>query len=112
MPAEDPTQPTTASADRTAERVRAAGTARAEGTATVRLFAALRDAAGTGSVEVGAPAPLQQVLAEVRSGFDERFARRLELAAVMVDGEPVDRHGDALVPAGAEVALLPPFAGG
>lgn len=83
-----------------------------DGTATVRLFAALRDAAGTGEVTVAAPAPLDRVLAELCDRLGERFAARLELAAVMVDGIPVDRSGDQVVGVGAEVALLPPFAGG
>jgi molybdopterin converting factor small subunit len=83
------------------------------GTATVRLFAALRDAAGTDVVEVGAPVPLVELLADLEGRFGRRFAERLALAAAMVDGTPADKaDGDAVVPAGAEVALLPPFAGG
>lgn len=83
-----------------------------ETTATVRLFAALRDAAQTAQVEVAAPAPLAVVLADLSARFGERFDRRVQIAAVMIDGTPVSGDDDVIVPAGAEVALLPPFAGG
>ena len=79
---------------------------------TVKLFAALRDAAGTGAVEVPAGQPLSAVLADLGERFGSTFARRVELAAVMVDGDPADVESPAPLPAGAEVALLPPFAGG
>ncbi|CAN5474252.1 hypothetical protein BH23ACT9_BH23ACT9_02130 [soil metagenome] len=80
--------------------------------ATVKLFAALRDAAGTGTVTVAAPVPLQTLLGDLCARFGGRFADRLAIAAVMVDGNPVDRGADLWVGPGAEVALLPPFAGG
>lgn len=83
-----------------------------QATATVRFFAALRDAAGTSQCDVGAPVQLPVMLADLTERFGERFAARVQIAAVMVDGTPVDRNGDILIPAGAEVALLPPFAGG
>ncbi len=79
---------------------------------TVRLFAALRDAAGTSEVQVDAPIRLDVLLQTLSAQLGERFAARLGLAAVMVDGTPVDRDSDVMVPAGVEVALLPPFAGG
>ncbi|HEY2959244.1 MAG TPA: MoaD/ThiS family protein [Actinomycetota bacterium] len=76
----------------------------------VRLFAALREAAGIAEVEV-APGTLGSVLADVRGRFDERFDAVLGYASVLVDGE---RRSDpaSLVPDGAELALLPPFSGG
>lgn len=80
--------------------------------ATVHLFAALRDAAGTGEVTVTAPLPLTRLLADLETRFGERFAARMAIAAVMVDGVPVDRTADLLITVGQEVALLPPFAGG
>jgi molybdopterin converting factor small subunit len=83
-----------------------------DGNASVRLFAALRDAAGTGQVDVPAPVPLPQLLADLETAFGERFATRLAIAAVMVDGDPVARDADVVVSPGSEVALLPPFAGG
>lgn len=84
----------------------------AQGTTTVRLFAALRDAAGTDAVVVDAPVRLPDLLADLSTRLGERFAARLGVAAVMVDGTPVDREADLEVPPGVEVALLPPFAGG
>ncbi|HUG84487.1 MAG TPA: MoaD/ThiS family protein [Euzebya sp.] len=83
-----------------------------EANATVRLFAALRDAAGTGAVVVAAPVPLPALLRDLGSRFGDRFTARLAIAAVMVDGAPVDPGGDLEVQPGQEVALLPPFAGG
>ena len=83
-----------------------------DATATVRLFAALRDAAGTGDVAVPAPTTLPAVLADLSGRFGQRFADRVAIAAVMVDGMPVERDADIAIAAGAEVALLPPFAGG
>ncbi len=82
------------------------------GKSTVRLFAALRDAAGTGEIVVDAPVELSVLLDDLCSTLGERFATRLPLAAVMIDGIPVPREGVVMVAAGVEVALLPPFAGG
>jgi molybdopterin converting factor small subunit len=76
----------------------------------VRLFAALREAAGVAEVEV-APGPLDAVLAELCGRFGERFAAVLGYSSVLVDGE---RRGDPAAPVadGAELALLPPYSGG
>lgn len=79
---------------------------------TVKLFAALRDAADTASVEVSSPTTVGQIRRDLSARFGPRFAERLDMAAVMVDGVPVDADSEAPVPPGAEVALLPPFAGG
>lgn len=77
----------------------------------VRLFAALRDAAGTGHVTSRAP-DVPALLAELRARYGEPFASRLDVATVIVDGEPVDpAEGRDLAP-GTEVVLLPPFSGG
>jgi sulfur-carrier protein len=83
---------------------------------TLRLFATLRDLAGTSRVEMEASS-LAEVLEEARRRFGPEFERGLETAAVWVDGEPfvanaarADRD-EALHP-GAEVALLPPVSGG
>lgn len=78
---------------------------------TVRFFAALRDAAGVDRVEV-ASGDLQDILDDLRGRFGARFADRLRLAAVMVDGDPVPATERRDLPDGTEVALLPPFAGG
>jgi len=76
----------------------------------VRLFAALREAAGVSEVEVPA-GRLGEVLAGLEDRFGERFAKVLGTASVLVDG---GRRGDpdSEVPDGVEVALLPPFSGG
>ncbi len=76
----------------------------------VRLFAALREAAGVTEVQVS-PGTLGGVLAELRDRFGDRFAAVLGYSSVLVDGE---RWSDpaAPVPDGAELALLPPYSGG
>ncbi len=79
---------------------------------SVRLFAALRDAAGTGEVRLPAPTTMAEVCAELVRRFGPRFAERLTLAAGMVDGVPTERDSEEAIRPGAEVALLPPFAGG
>lgn len=83
-----------------------------DGTATVKLFAALRDSAGANEITIDAPVALPALLADLTSRFGQRFADRLSIAAVMVNGDPVPRDSQTVVPVGAEVALLPPFAGG
>jgi len=77
----------------------------------VRLFAALREAAGTDVVEM-APMPLAELLAALRARFGEPFCTRLEAASVLVDGDPAPRGAAIDLPDGAEVALLPPVSGG
>jgi sulfur-carrier protein len=76
----------------------------------IRLFAALREAAGVAEVEAS-PGPLQGILDELGERFGERFAAVLGYSSVLVDGQ---RWPDpaAPVPDGAELALLPPFSGG
>jgi sulfur-carrier protein len=76
----------------------------------VRLFAALREAAGTAEVLVE-PAPLGVILDGLKDRFGPRFANVLGYASVLVDAE---RRSDPAfpVPDGAELALLPPFSGG
>ena len=76
----------------------------------VRLFAALREAAGAGEVEVPAAA-LGTVLDGLRARYGEPFAAVLRCASVLVDGRRCSDE-TAPVPDGAEVALLPPFSGG
>jgi sulfur-carrier protein len=75
----------------------------------VRLFAALREAAGAAEVEVPA-GRLDEILAGLEDRYGERFATVLGYASVLVDGGRGDRTAD--VPDGAEIALLPPFSGG
>jgi molybdopterin synthase sulfur carrier subunit len=76
----------------------------------IRLFAALREAAGVAEVEARA-APLQAILDELGDRFGDRFVAVLGYSSVLVDGERW-RDPSAPVPDGAELALLPPFSGG
>jgi molybdopterin converting factor small subunit len=77
----------------------------------VRMFAALRDAAGTGHALLE-PGPLPALLEELSRRHGELFRQRLAISTVLVDGSPC-RATDAVdVPDGAELALLPPVSGG
>jgi molybdopterin converting factor small subunit len=76
----------------------------------VRLFAALREAAGVPEVQVP-PGQLGAVLRELQGRFGERFATVLGWSSVLLDGERCDDPATP-VPDGAELALLPPFSGG
>ena len=78
---------------------------------TLRLFAHLREIAGTGRVEVDAN-DLTGVLAEACRRFGPEFEAGLESASVWVDGEPLDEVADGALRPGAEVALIPPVSGG
>lgn len=77
----------------------------------VRLFAALRDAAGTARLRSDAP-HVPALLAELRERFGEPFASRSTVATIVVDGERVDPTDERPLAASAEVVLLPPFSGG
>ncbi len=77
--------------------------------ATLRLFAAARDAAGTGR-DVIEGATVADVLAAARARYGERFGEVLATCKVWVNGEPAD--GDTPVGAADEVAVLPPVSGG
>ena len=77
----------------------------------VRLFAAVREAAGTGETSAE-PATLPELLASLRGRYGEPFTTRLRSCTVLIDGTAVGRDADVVVPDGAEVALLPPVSGG
>jgi sulfur-carrier protein len=77
----------------------------------VRMFAALREAAGTEET-TAFPGPLPVILDDLCGRYGERFARRLAVASVLVDGTAVARGARVEVPDEAEVALLPPVSGG
>jgi sulfur-carrier protein len=77
----------------------------------VRMFAALREAAGEGATTSdGATVP--EVLADLRGRYGEPFRSRLQIATVLVDGDQVSRTGTRPLPEGAELVLLPPVSGG
>lgn len=77
--------------------------------ARLRLFANLREIAGTASTEVEG-ATVADVLADATARYGADFARALETAQVWVDGARVGR--DAPVGHGSEVAVIPPVSGG
>ena len=77
--------------------------------ATLRLFAAAREAAGTGREEVDG-ITVAQVLAAARARHGARFAAVLDRSRVWLNGEPA--HDDDAVTSGDEVAVLPPVSGG
>ncbi len=79
----------------------------------MHFWAAAREAAGT--VEEPYPSgTLAEVLAEAARRHGDRLARILCSASFLVDGDPVGRrdHAEVLLVGGAELEVLPPFAGG
>lgn len=77
--------------------------------AIVRLFAAARDAAGTGRDELPG-VTVGDVLAEASRRYGQRFADVLTTCKIWVNGEPADVH-DAIT-SNDELAVLPPVSGG
>lgn len=77
--------------------------------AVLRLFAAARDAAGTGRDELPGDT-VGQVLDHARERYGASFAAVLESCRIWVNGEPVGL-GDPVGP-DDEVAVLPPVSGG
>ena len=77
--------------------------------ARVRLFAALREAAGASEVEASG-ATVQEVVDALCERYGERFSRVARAGSVIVDGERASM-GRA-VRDDEEIALLPPVSGG
>jgi sulfur-carrier protein len=75
----------------------------------VRLFAALRELAGSAHVEAEGGS-VAEIVDALSARFGERFAAIASAGSVVVDGERAD-PSTALV-GGEEVALLPPVSGG
>jgi molybdopterin converting factor small subunit len=75
----------------------------------LRLFGPAREAAGVAMVEVEG-ATVADVVASAVDRYGERFAAVAATCNVWVDAEPAGPASE--VPAGAEVALLPPVSGG
>lgn len=80
---------------------------------TVRYFAAARAAAGLDSERVELPdgAGVGDALDEVARRHGDELARVLARCSVLLDSVAVHDRGVPL-PAGAELDVLPPFAGG
>ncbi|MEV0680949.1 MoaD/ThiS family protein [Actinosynnema sp. NPDC050436] len=80
---------------------------------TVRYFAGARAAAGVPdeSVELPGTPTVAQVLDAVRARHGEALGRVLAACSFLLDGVAV-RDRDTAVAAGAELDVLPPFAGG
>ena len=75
----------------------------------VRLFAALRDLAGSSQVEAEGTTVAELVEA-LSSRYGERFAGIARVGSVVVDGERAT--GERRLEGGEEVVLLPPVSGG
>jgi molybdopterin converting factor small subunit len=76
---------------------------------TVRLFAAAREAVGAAAVEVAAGS-LDEVAAALGAG--DHVRRVLRMSTWLVDGTRYPVDAPVLLPDGAVVDVLPPFAGG
>jgi MoaD family protein len=75
----------------------------------VRLFAALRELAGSSEIDVEAP-DVGSLVEDLSRRFGPEFARIVSAGSVLVDGE---RAGsDRILRPDEEVALLPPVSGG
>ena len=77
--------------------------------ATLRLFAAARQAAGTGTAEIDA-VTVAEVLDAAVARYGDGFAQVLTTCRVWVNGEPAEMA--STVAANDEVAVLPPVSGG
>ena len=77
--------------------------------AHLRLFAAARDAAGTGRDEVPGDT-VAEVLSSARERYGAAFAAVLATCMIWVNGEPAE--ADVTIGATDELAVLPPVSGG
>lgn len=77
--------------------------------ARLRLFAGLRQAAGTGEIMIDGDS-VDEVLAAAVAAYGPDFERNLSTAKVWVNGEPAE----SATPVGSddEIAVLPPVSGG
>lgn len=76
---------------------------------TLRLFASVREAAGTGSADFDA-ATVGEVIDAASQRYGPSFAVLVDTCRVWVNGEPAAPTDP--VTDGDEVALLPPVSGG
>jgi molybdopterin synthase sulfur carrier subunit len=82
-------------------------------TVLVRFFAAARAAAGLDEEKVAVPAPasVETVAQKLRSLHPDGLPRILDAAGFLLDGVAI-RDRSHTVRDGAELDILPPFAGG
>lgn len=80
--------------------------------ATLRLFATVRVAAGTGrdTFDLDDGATVGDVLDAAIGRYGDEFAALVPVCRIWLNGDTADR--EAFVNAGDEVALLPPVSGG
>lgn len=78
-------------------------------TVQVRLFAALRELAGSGRVEA-AGRSVGEVADALSRAHGERFASIVAVSSFVVNGESATRS--AVIAEGDDVAILPPVSGG
>ena len=79
------------------------------GVPTLRLFATVRVAAGTGRATIAGDT-VDAVLANAAAEFGDEFAALVPICRVWVNGESAE--GTTSVTDADEVALLPPVSGG
>ena len=106
--------PSASSEGAAADQERAAGGAPQEppvtpARITLLLFAAAREAAGTGREEISA-STVGEALDEARIRYGDAFTQVLERSRIWLNGDPVDRHRP--LREGDELAVLPPVSGG
>lgn len=75
----------------------------------VRLFAALREAAGASEVEVEGR-DVAQLVEDLSSRYGPRFGKIAQVSSFVVNGERASRS--TILADGDEVAFLPPVSGG
>ena len=82
------------------------------GDLTIRYFAGAQAAAGVAEerLPATAPVPLAELADRLARRHGPALARVLDAAAFLIDEVPGSR--DRVVPTGATVDVLPPFAGG
>jgi MoaD family protein len=78
-------------------------------TVHVRLFAALRELAGTGALDASGRTA-GEIAEALGDAYGERFAKIAAVSTFVVNGERADRGTP--VADGDEVAILPPVSGG
>ena len=76
---------------------------------TLRLFANLRETAGTSAVDIEG-ATVGDILDEAAARYGPAFAAALETAQIWLNGDQAERR--TLVTVGDEIAAIPPVSGG